>query len=97
MNLQGCLARRSKARKELRRYIFENLEEIQKEFDIEIPKNIKNISGEAFCAWVFNNAKVFLDKRYDEDLMFYEIIDLVADFICCENNVTLADCYNVGC
>ncbi|MBO5954486.1 MAG: hypothetical protein J6Q13_00775 [Clostridia bacterium] len=94
MNLQGCLSRRSTARKMLRNYIVENKEELEIEFGVEIPDCLKNMSGDAFSEWVFNNAKVFLDKRYDEDCMFHEIIDLVADLICCENNVTLAESVN---
>lgn len=94
MNLQGCLSRRSNARKMLKRYIIENKEEIEKEFQIEIPEVLTNLSGDAFSEWVFNNAKVFLNKRYEEDLEYYEVIDLVADLICCENNVTLAESVN---
>lgn len=94
MNLQGCLSRRSNARKMLKRYIVENREELEIEFQIEIPKCLNNMSGDAFSEWVFNNAKVFLNKRFDEECMFHEIIDLVTDFICCENNVTLAESAN---
>lgn len=94
MNLQGCLSRRSNARKMLKRYIIENKEEIEREFQIEIPEGLSNLSGDAFSEWVFNNAQVFLDKRFEEDLEYYEVIDLVADLICCENNVTLAESVN---
>lgn len=95
MNLQGCLSRRSYARKTLKRYIIENRKELETEFEIEIPQNIKEFTSEEFSNWIFENAETFLRKRYDEDLMFHEIIDLVADFICCENNVSLAECFNV--
>lgn len=94
MNLQGCLSRRSEARKELRKYIIENAKEIQEMFNIEIPTNLKNMSGDAFSEWVFNNATIFLQKRYEDD-EYSEVIDMVADLICCENNVTLAECVNV--
>ena len=95
MNLQGCLSRRSNARKMLKRYIIENKDDIEKEFKIEIPNNIINMSGDAFSAWIFVNLKVFLDKRYEEG-DYVEIIDMVADLICCENNVVLAESVNIN-
>ena len=90
MNLNGCLERRSRARKILRNYLVENKDEIIVAFKVDIPNCLKNISGDAFSEWVFNNSKLFLNKRYDEELCFHEVIDMVADLICCENNVTLA-------
>ena len=90
MDLNHCLTLRRKARTALRNYIVNNALSIQQEFKIKIPLTIKNMSGTNFANWVFENSHIFMSKR-DENINNHELIDLVADFICCINNVTIAE------
>ena len=90
MDLNHCLTLRRKARSALRNYIVNNALSIQKEFKISIPQTIKNMSGTNFSNWVLENSDIIMSKR-DENLNNYELIELVADFICCFNNVTIAE------
>lgn len=93
MDLNHCLTLRRKARTTLRNYIVQNLISIQEEFQIQIPQTIKNMSGTNFSNWIFENSDVFISRR-NEDLDNFELIELVADFICCVNNVTIAESVN---
>ena len=93
MDLTSCLAKRRQARTVLRNYIVENISSIQEEFDLEIPQTIKNMSGETFTDFILSHSKQILSKRY-KVIENYELIDLLADFICCVNNVSIAECIN---
>lgn len=93
MDLNHCLTLRRKARTALRNYIVNNFYSIQQEFKIDIPQTVKNMSGANFSNWIFENSHVFMEKR-NEELDNFELIDLVADFICCSNNVTIAESIN---
>ena len=96
MDLTYCKSQRRKARANLRNYLVANLDSVLEEFDLEpISKNeMKNMSAINFSNWVMNNAQDIFKKRNSEDLINYDIIELVAEFICCENNVTIAESEN---
>lgn len=88
-DLTSCLMKRRKARTALRNYVVAHAEEIEIEFCVIIPENVKNISGINFGNWVMKNAHVFMTQR--DNALFIEFLELVSDFICCENNVTIAE------
>ncbi len=94
MDLTYCKSQRRKARTVLRNYIVDNLDCILQDFKIEpITKNeIKNMSSNCFESWIFNNLKVFLKEKDNEDLYYYDFYDFISEFIAAENNVTLAEC-----
>ncbi len=89
MNLTNCLCQRRMARTTLRNYIVENKVSIEDELNILIPETIKQMPSEEFSNWIFKIAsKIF--KIKDEIIENLELVDLLADFVCCENNVNIA-------
>lgn len=97
MDITFYKSQRRRARTALRNYIVERKSQIEAEFDINLPdkKEIKQMSGSQFGAWVMTIAHVIFARRND-DLENYELIDLLSDFVCCENNVTIAESVNAG-
>lgn len=88
--LAKCIIRRSRAIKNTKEYLFENMAEISQEFNIDIPKNLTQLNEEDLTEWLISNSQKILSKRHN-DLEHVEFVYLVEDLIVCDNNVRIAE------
>ena len=92
MDLTYCKSQRRRARTLLRNYIVANRSFLVEELELDLPESqeIKQMSSNCFSAWVMKNLNTFLNKR-NQKTLYCEFFDLLEDFICCDNNVTIAE------
>ena len=77
---------RRRARTALRNYIVNNIEELEQDYGIIVPENIKNLSGEEFSKWIKKIENKILEKKQQN-----ELYDLLIDYHCACTNVATVE------
>lgn len=85
-NVTYWKSERRRARTALRNYFVNNSKQVEEEYQIEIPANIKNLSGEEFSNWLKTVRRTLLSKNNSSELYL-----LIAQYSCACTNLRTAE------
>ena len=88
--LEKCISRRIEAIKNTKEYLFENMPEISREFNVNFPVMFEQLCDDDFAEWIIGNSQKFLSQKHN-DLEHIEFIYLIEDLIVSDNNVRIAE------
>lgn len=81
---------RSSLRREIKKYLRENQEDVQNQFNILVSNEIMALNNEAFGKWILKFAPRFQKQRKNAGA-HAELIDLITEYVCTEHNIILTE------
>jgi len=88
MSVEYWKSVRSSTRREIKRYLRENQEDVQNQFHVLVSKEILALNNEAFGKWIMEFAPDFKKQRKNAG-QHAELIDLMTNYVCAEHNVII--------